>query len=153
MSAGKPLTTLLFITHGVDGFDAHSTGSRGKTSENAHGAYHKSGKERCPETYLEVSSNDAILRITQFKHLENHDAKENATHTCHEGQHNALGDDLRQYHPRRSTNGTADTYLGGALTHGHHHDIRHTDGTCQQRSQTYEPDKEVNTLEEVVPRC
>ena len=57
---------------------------------------------------------------------------------------------MREYHLRCGSDSTADANLGGALPHGHHHDVAHADGSCQQRADAHQPDEEVDTLEEVV---
>ena len=45
------------------------------------------------------------------------------------------------------TDGTAYADFCSAFFHCHHHDIRYTDGACQQGTQTYHPDQNMDTGE------
>ncbi len=87
---------------------------------------------------------------THLQHLQNENAEDDAAHARDQRQQNALGDNLRENHARRSADGASDANLRGALAHGHHHDVAHTDGTGQQGADTDEPHEEVDTAEEAV---
>ena len=97
-----------------------------------------------------MGSENAVFRITHLQHVENEYAKENATHTRHQREYDTLRDNLREDHLGRGTNGPANTYLSGTFAHSDHHNVRHANGTCKQRSKAHEPDEEIDTLEEVV---
>ena len=46
-------------------------------------AYDKGAEYSRPEGHLEVNTHDAIFCIGHFEHLQYHDGKQDAAHTCH----------------------------------------------------------------------
>ena len=57
---------------------------------------------------------------------------------------------MREYHLRRGSDGSADAYLGGSLLYRYHHDIGNSDGAGEKGTDAYQPDEEVDALEQVV---
>ena len=50
------------------------------------------------------------------------------------------------------TDGTAYADFCSAFFHCHHHDIRYTDGACQQGTQTYHPDQNPDTSHQIATK-
>ena len=86
----------------------------------------------------------------QFKHLQYGHGKQNAAHACHSGQHYAFCQYLRQDVGRCGSYGSSYADFGGSLAHGHHHYVRHTDGSGQQCAYAHEPYQKVHTVEQIV---
>ena len=97
-----------------------------------------------------MGTNDTILCVCFLQHFQDTHGNQDAAHARHGCKDDTLRDNLRENGARGSSYGTADTYLCGTLTHGDHHNVRHTDGTGQKGSQSYKPYQEVHALEKVV---
>ena len=136
--------TTLFVSHGVDGLDAHGAEGGGKAGQYAQHAEQGYGSDGCPESYLIVGGDDAVARVGELKHLQDENGKENAAHSRHTGEQNALRDNLPEDVVGRSADGAAYANFRCPLAHRHHHDVAHADGAGQQRADAHEPYEEVD---------
>ena len=97
-----------------------------------------------------MGGKNAIRGTSYFQHLQDGNTEEDAAHAGYQGEENTLGDDLRKYHLRRGSDGSADAYLGGSLLYRYHHNVGNSDGAGKKGTDAYQPDEEVDALEQVV---
>ena len=131
--------------------DGHRAGGGGQARDHAQRGQQQRRDNRRPETDLETGGRivrihpDDGLQQTQQLH-----GKHDAERARHQGQRNALEDDLREDIARRGADGAADADLRRALLDGDHHDVAHADHAREDGAQAHQPDQEVHPPEEIV---
>ena len=82
--------------------------------------------------------------------MQNQYGESDATESCNEGERHALTENLLKNVGWSGTDGSTDADFSGALLHGHHHDVAHTDGSTQEGAETNHPHQDADAIEEVV---